>query len=158
LPRAAAVSDTDVTRAFGRSVETMLKTGLPHADVFYAKVTRPDNEPLWRPYVVIWLIPASWGQVDFAGCNHVPDLRFQLTGVGRDPDEVATVLDRSADALLGRRGTLPGWRPGQIKNMPTHAPVTKNEDLWTPQHTPTYRSWSMFKCTADRNSPPDRGS
>lgn len=153
------MSDGDVSRAFGRWIETTLKSGFgTDADVFYGRVTRPDSAPLAIPYVVVWLIPATRRASRQSGQGHSPDLRAQLTGVGRDEDEVATVLDRAGWMILGQRPTIPGWNPGQVQEMPVYQPVTKNEDVWTVQGTPTYRSWAMFRCTVEPGTAPEVGS
>lgn len=153
------MADGDVSRAFGRWIETVLKAGFgADADVFYGKVTRPDDAPLAIPYVVIWLIPATRHATRHNGQGHSPDCRAQITGVGRDEDEAATVLDRAGWMILGQHPTIPGWEPNQVREMPVYQPVTKNEDLWTAQGTPTYRSWAMFRCTLERGQPTEPGS
>jgi hypothetical protein len=142
------VAEGDISRVFGRAVQAMVQTALPNdADVYYGKVTKPDTA-LTYPYVVIWLIPATGVRGNLTGSIISPDSRLQLTGVGRDVDEVVTVLDRAGSALRGQRPTIPGYRCGLIWEMAVHQPVTKNEDLWW-QGQPTYRSWSMFRLSSE---------
>jgi hypothetical protein len=140
---------TDITRPFGRAVQATLQSALPAGtDVFYGKVTKPDHE-LTFPYVVVWLIPATLRRANLTGTMASPDSRLQLTGVGRDLDEVATVLDRCAAALHGHRPILDGWRCGLIWQIPADQAITKNEDLWTPEGTPTYRGVALFRLSSE---------
>jgi len=138
-----------VSRAFALEVKAILEAALA-CDVYYPRVDRPDSE-LTYPYVVQWLIPSTKQVVNLTGSLVSVDLRGQLTGVGRDQDEVLSALDRAGFALVGRRiNGLPGWKSGIVREMPVHQPVSKNEEVWTPQHTPTFRSWAMFRMTAER--------
>jgi len=126
----------------------MIHEALPdHVKVYYARVT--DDPPV-MPYVVIWPIPGMRRRVNLTGTIASPDTRVQLTGVGRTPDEVTWVLDRAGDALHGKRPDLgEGWKPGLIWEMPVDHPVTKNEDLWTVDGSPTYRGVSRFRLTSE---------
>lgn len=137
----------DISRLFGRAVETMLTAALPaHVTVYYAQVT--DDPPV-MPYVVVWVIPAMRRRANLTGTIASPDPRVQLTGVGRSPDEVTWVLDHAGDALHGQRPNLgEGWRSGLIWEMPIARAVTKNEDLWW-DGQPTYRGVSMFRLSAE---------
>lgn len=139
----------DVSRAFARAVNTLLRDKLA-TDVYYPRVDRPDDQ-ITYPYVVQWLIPGTKQLVNLSGSLIAVDLRLQLTGVGRDQDEVLSVLDRAGFALAGRRiHGMPGWKSGLVREMPVYQPVTKNEEVPTPAHTPTFRSWAMFRLSAER--------
>lgn len=139
----------DISRLFGRAVQDLLEAALPAGtDVFYGKVTRSDSE-LTYPYVVVWVIPATLIRGNLAGNLASPDSRVQLTGVGRDEDEVASVHDRCGYALQGQRPTITGYRAGLIWQVPIQVPITRNEDLWTPEGTPTYRGVSMFRLSSE---------
>jgi hypothetical protein len=140
---------TDISRLFGRAVQALVEAALPDRDVFYGKVTRPDAE-LTFPYIVVWVIPSMRVRANLTGSIAAPDSRVQLTGVGRDPDEVCWVLDHAAAALHGSKPDLgEGWRPGRIWEMPIEQPVSKNEDLFTPEGSPTYRGVSMFRLSSE---------
>jgi hypothetical protein len=139
----------DISRLFGRAVQTMLQDALPiDTDVFYGKVTKADSQ-LTFPYVVVWLSPSTLVRANLTGTIASPDSRLQITGVGRDEDEVASVLDRAGTALHGKRPTINGYRPGLMWQVPAEIPIVKNEDLWTPQGTPTYRGVSMFRLSCE---------
>lgn len=140
---------TDVSRLFGRAVEAMIQAALPGKDVYYGLVTKEPPD-LTFPYVVVWVIPSTRRRANLTGTIASPDSRVQLTGVGRDPDEVTWVLDRAAEALHGKRpGLGEDWRAGLIWEMPIQQPVTKNEDLWTADGSPTYRGVAMFRLSSE---------
>lgn len=144
----------DISRLFGRAVQTRLEAALPGKDVYYGRVTKADDQLIY-PYVVIWVIPGMRRRANLTGSIASPDSRVQLTGVGRDPDEVTWVLDQCGDALHGHRPDLgEAWRPGLIWEMPVEQAITKNEDLWTPDGSPTYRGVTMFRNTAERAPTP----
>jgi hypothetical protein len=139
----------EISRPFGRAVQGMVEAALPEGvDVYYGRVTK-EPPALTFPYLVVWVIPAMRVRANLTGTIASPDSRVQLTGVGRDPDEVAWVLDQAAAALHGKRPVLDGWRPGLIWEMPIEQPVTKNEDLWTADGSPTYRGVSMFRLSSE---------
>jgi hypothetical protein len=139
----------EISRRFGRAVEALVLAALPGRDVFYGKVDKPDAE-LTFPYVVVWAIPSARVRRNLSGTIASPDSRVQLTGVGRDPDEVCSALDHAAAALHGKKPNLgEGWNAGRIWEMPVEQAVTKNEDLWTPQGSPTYRGVSMFRLSSE---------
>lgn len=140
----------EVSRLFGRAVETMVKAALPAGlDVYYGRVTEePPN--LTLPYIVVWVIPAMRRRANLTGTIASPDSRVQLTGVGTSPDEVSWILDRAGDALHGKRPDLGAdWRCGLVWEMPIEQAVTKNEDLWTEDGSPTYRAVSMFRLSSE---------
>lgn len=140
---------TDVSRLFSRAVEAMIQAALPGRDVYYGRVTKEPPE-LTFPYIVVWVIPASRRRANLTGTIASPDSRVQLTGVGRDPDEVTWVLDRAGEALHGKRPDLgEDWRSGLIWEMPIQQAVTKNEDLWTLDGSPTYRGVTMFRLSSE---------
>lgn len=135
----------EISRLFGRAVEAMVQAALPGRDVYYGRVTKDDAD-LTFPYVVVWVIPSMRRRVNLTGTIASPDSRVQLTGVGRSPDEVTWVLDHAGAALHGKRPDLGDhWRAGLMWEMPIEQAVTKNEDLWTPAGSPTYRGVSMFR-------------
>lgn len=139
---------TDVSRPFVRAAQAMLQTALPSGtDVYYGKVTKSDAD-LTYPYVILWIIPATLVRVNLTGTIASPDARLQITGVGRDEDEVASVLDRCAAALHGQRPTLDDWRPGLIWQIPVQQPIVRNEDLWW-QGQPTFRGVLLFRLSAE---------
>lgn len=139
----------DISRPFGRAVQALLHAALPEGtDVYFGRVTKEPPD-LTFPYVVVWSMPATRIRANLTGTIASPDSRLQITGVGRDVDEVATVLDRSAAALHGRRPALDGWRPGLIWQIPAEQAITKNEDLWTREGTPTYRGVALFRLSSE---------
>ena len=140
---------SEISRLFGRAVQNMVQQALPDLDVFYGRVTTDDAD-LTYPYVVVWVIPSQRLRVNLTGSIASPDSRVQLTGVGRSPDEVTWVLDHASAALHGKRPNLGDrWRPGRIWEMPIQQAVTKNEDQWTPDGSPTYRAVSMFRLSSE---------
>lgn len=141
---------TDISRLFGHAVRDLVTAALPAGvDVFYAQITKTDAA-LTFPYVVIWVIPSTRRRANLTGTIASPDSRVQLTGVGRTPDEVTWVLDKAGGALHGTRPDLgSGWRCGLIWEMPIEQAITKNEDLWTPEGSPTYRGRSMFRLSSE---------
>lgn len=145
----------EISRQFGRAVEAMVQAALPAGlDVFYARVTKPDSELIF-PYVVVWSIPSMRRRANLTGTIASPDSRVQLTGVGRSPDEVTWILDRAGDALQGQRAALGGdWRSGLIWEMPVEQAITKNEDLWTADGSPTYRGVSMYRLSSEPRPAP----
>lgn len=140
----------EISRLFGRAVETMIRDALPAGlDVYYGRVTAEPPD-LVLPYVVVWVIPAMRRRANLTGTIASPDSRVQITGVGTSPDEVSWILDRAGDALHGKRPDLGGdWRAGLIWEMPIEQAVTKNEDLWTADGSPTYRAVSMFRLSSE---------
>lgn len=140
----------EISRLFGRAVEAMVKAALPAGlDVYYGRVTKEPPD-LILPYVVVWVIPAMRRRANLTGTITSPDSRVQLTGVGTSPDEVSWILDRAGDALHGKRPNLgDDWHCGLIWEMPIEQAVTKNEDLWTANGSPTYRAVSMFRLTSE---------
>lgn len=145
----------DVSRLFGRAVEAMVKAVLVGKDVHYGRVTKSDPN-LTYPYLVIWVIPATRRRVNLTGSAASPDARVQLTAVGRSPDEVTWTLDRAGDALQGKKAAVDGHRSGRIWEMPVEQAVTKNEDLFTTDGSPTYRGVSMFRLALEKA--PESGS
>lgn len=140
---------TDISRLFGRAAEAMVQATLPGKDVYYGRVTK-EPPALSFPYVVVWVIPSMRRRANLTGTIASPDSRVQLTGVGRDPDEVTWVLDRAGGALHGKRPDLgEDWRPGLIWEMPIEQAITKNEDLWTVDGSPTFRGVTMFRLTSE---------
>lgn len=140
---------TDISRLFGRAVQAMISAAVPPGtDVYYGEVTK-DPPDLNFPYVVVWVIPSMRRRANLTGTIASPDSRVQLTGVGRGPDEVASVLDRCSVALHGKRPALDGWRAGLIWEMPMQQAVTRNEDLWWGNGRPTYRGVSMFRLSSE---------
>lgn len=140
----------EISRLFGRAVEAMVTAALPAGlDVYYGKVTKEPPD-LVLPYIVVWVIPSTRRRANLTGTIASPDSRVQLTGVGTSPDEVSWILDRAGDALHGKRPDLgEDWRPGLIWEMPISQAVTKNEDLWTADGSPTYRGVSMFRLSSE---------
>lgn len=138
----------DISRVFGRAAQAMIQAELPGKDIYYARVTKEPPQ-LTFPYVVVWVIPSMRRRANLTGTIASPDSRVQLTGVGRDPDEVSWVLDRAGAALHGKRPTIDGYRPGLIWEMPVEQAITKNEDLWTGDGSPTYRGVTMFRLSSE---------
>lgn len=138
----------EITRPFARAVQALIEAAVPGRDVYYGRPTKPDAD-LTYPYVIVWVIPANRVRANLTGTIAAPDSRVQLTAVGRDQDEVAWTLDACADALQGQRPALDGWRSGLIWEMPVQQAITKNEDLLTPQGTPTYRGVSMWRLSSE---------
>jgi hypothetical protein len=136
----------DTSRAHGHAIFDLLQplTDLAGIERFFGKVSGPDSA-LTYPYLVVWANAGYRELLTMAG--NLSDLTtvVQLTGVGRDVDEVLSVLDRSADLLEGVRPFIVGRTCGFIRNIPSGESVRPDETLRTPDGAPTYRGVALYE-------------
>lgn len=114
-------------------------------DLYLAEVTKSDAA-LTFPYGVVWPPPATRGVEALDGWSGGVTTSTQVTGVGRDKDEVLDILDRIAEALHGVTPSIAGRNCGQILQQPSATPPQPLVDpkVRTSDGRPVYFSFLIF--------------
>lgn len=136
---------SDLGKPFIDGLKALWDTALPGRTVYTAGVT--DDDPDY-PYLVLWPGTPHRTPVNLAGNLVSANNLVQVIGVGRDPDEVITLLDRAGAAVVGKKLLIEGWGTNFVREIPQNQPVTENaEKLFNGR--PTYRGWTMYQMSAE---------
>lgn len=110
---------------------------------YFAKVNVSDSE-LTYPHLIVWPQPATRSQVNLTGTLYDATTTTAITVVGRDDDEVLAVGDLVGELLQGKKPSIEGRIPGQIRNVPSSQPVRETDQSRTPDGQPYYMAVSYY--------------